>query len=127
MGDAIAAVARFAFSLLLATHGWQKFQTFDTLAQTFPDPMGVGSELSLMLAIFGELLCAIAAAFGFLTRLTLIPMAFTMGVAFFIAHNGSVAEGGELALLYLIAFICLWFAGAGRYSIDRLVFNKLAA
>lgn len=117
-------VARVVFAVLLAIHGFQKFQGFDMMADKFPDPLGLGSQLSLTLAIFGELVCSIAVVFGLLTRLALIPMAFTMLVAFFITHGGSIAEG-ELAFVYLVIFILLIFAGPGKYSIDGLLANKL--
>ena len=35
---------------------------------------GIGSKLSLVLAIFGEMVCSMAFIFGFLYRLTMIPM-----------------------------------------------------
>ena len=38
-----------------------------------------------MLAIFGELFCSVAFVFGFLYRLSMIPMIVTMAVAFFFA------------------------------------------
>ena len=117
-------VARVIFALLLASHGYQKLMAFNEMATQFPDPIGLGSETSLALAIFGELACSIAVIAGFLTRLALIPTAFTMGVAFFITHGGSIAQG-ELAFVYFIIFVLLIFAGPGRYSIDGLIANKI--
>lgn len=117
-------VARVVFAALLATHGYQKLMGFSAMSTQFPDPIGLGSELSLTLAIFGELVCAISVIFGFLTRLALIPMAFTMCVAFFITHGGSIAEG-ELAFVYLVIFILLLIAGPGKYSIDGIIGKKL--
>lgn len=118
-------IARVVFSLLMAVHGFQKLEAFDVMSTQFPDPLGVGNEVSLALAIFGELVCAIAVIFGLLTRLALIPMAFTMFIAFFVAHGGSTANGGELSLVYLLIFVLLIFAGPGKFSIDGLLGNKL--
>ncbi|MCI6619366.1 MAG: DoxX family protein [Prevotella sp.] len=115
--------ARVIFALLLASHGLQKLQGFESLSASFPDPLGIGSQLSLSMAIFGELVCSTAVIFGFLTRLAIIPMAFTMTVAFFITHGGSLAEG-ELAFAYLAVFVLLFFAGPGKYSIDGLLAGK---
>ena len=117
-------VSRVIFAFLLATHGFQKLQGFEAMAGQFPDPLGLGSEISLALAIFGELVCAIAVIFGLLTRLALIPMAFTMFIAFFVAHGGSTANGGELALVYLLIYVLLFFAGSGKYSIDGVLAKK---
>ena len=109
--------ARVVFALLLANHGWQKLQGFSAMADKFPDPLGVGSSLSLSLATFAELICSLGLAFGVLTRLALLPIIFTMCIAFFVAHGGSLAEG-ELAFVYLVAFILLFSAGPGRFSVD---------
>ena len=84
----------------------------------------MSGELAVSLSIFGELICGVAFALGFLTRLALLPMIFTMTVAFTAVHGGSVS-GGELAFLYLVIFVLSWFAGAGRYSVDGLIGSKL--
>ena len=46
---------RIIFGILLMNHGIQKWSNFQELSMTFPDPLGLGSPLSLGLAIFGEL------------------------------------------------------------------------
>lgn len=74
---------RIIFGILLMNHGIQKWTNFQELSAVFPDPLGVGSPLSLGLAIFGELACSMAFIIGFLYRLAMIPMVFTMAVAFF--------------------------------------------
>lgn len=117
---------RIIFGLLLMTHGIQKLGNFGTLAAgAFPDPLGVGSQLSVSLAIFGELFCSIAFIFGFLYRLSMIPMIVTMLVAFVFAHKGSVTEG-ELAFVYLIVFLFLYAAGPGKYALDTPIANNLS-
>lgn len=73
---------RILFGVLLMSHGVQKWANFDAMSESFPDPLGVGSQMSLILAIFGELTCSLAFIFGFLYRLAMIPMIFTMGMAF---------------------------------------------
>ena len=118
-------VARVVFALLLASHGLQKLEGFEQMSAHFPDPLGVGSSLSLALAIFGELVCSLAGGFGVLSRLALLPMIFTMCVAFFVAHGGSIAEG-ELAFVYLVVFVLLFFAGPGRFSVAGWLAKKLA-
>ena len=51
-------------------------------------------------------------------------MIFTMCVAFFMAHGGSIAQG-ELAFVYLVVFVLLFFAGPGRFSVDGWLAKKL--
>ena len=109
---------------LLASHGLQKLEGFEQMSGSFPDPLGLGSGLSLLLAIFGELVCSLALVVGVLSRLVLLPMIFTMCVAFFMAHGGSMAEG-ELAFVYLVVFVLLFFAGPGHFSVDGWLAKKL--
>lgn len=73
---------RILFGVLLMSHGVQKWANFDAMSGSFPDPLEVGSQMSLILAIFGELVCSLAFIFGFLYRLAMIPMIFTMSMAF---------------------------------------------
>lgn len=117
--------ARIVFGLLLMTHGIAKWQHFDTLSATFPDPLGVGNQTSLVLAIFAEVVCPIGFITGTLYRLALIPMIFTMCVAFFSIHGGDPFAARELAMLYLAAFVLLWAAGPGRYAVDNLIARRL--
>lgn len=120
----ILLASRLVFGLTFASHGLDKLQHFTDTAAHFPAPFGMSGELAVTLSIFGELICGVAFALGFLTRLALLPMIFTMTVAFTAVHGGSVS-GGELAFLYLVIFVLSWFAGAGRYSVDGLIGSKL--
>ena len=116
---------RIVFGLLLMMHGIQKWSSFDMLAGgAFPDPLGIGSATSVGLAIFAELFCSIAFIVGFLYRLSMIPMIFTMLVAFIFVHKGSIAEG-ELAAVYLLLFVALYIAGPGKYSLDDCIARAL--
>ena len=45
---------RIIFGILLMNHGIQKWSNFQELSTAFPDPIGLGSSISLGLAIFGE-------------------------------------------------------------------------
>ena len=67
----------------------------------------------------------LAFAFGFLTRLTLLPMIFTMIVAFTTVFGGSISAG-ELPFLYLVIFVLSWFAGAGKFSVDGIIRSKIS-
>ena len=98
---------RIIFGILLMNHGIQKWSSFQELSTVFPDPLGIGSPLSLGLAIFGELVCSMAFIIGFLYRLAMIPMIFTMIVAFFVVHANDVFAVKELAFIYLVVFILI--------------------
>ena len=78
----ILLASRLIFGLTFASHGLDKLEHFAETAAYFPAPFGMDGDVAVALSIFGELICGVAFAIGFLTRLTLLPMIFTMFVAF---------------------------------------------
>lgn len=116
---------RIVFGILLMSHGVQKWANFSAMSDSFPDPLGIGSQLSLILAIFGEMVCSIAFIFGFLYRLAMIPMIFTMCMAFFVIHANDPFATKELAFVYLVVFILLYITGPGKYSLDHFIAKAL--
>ena len=119
-------IFRVFFGLMLLMHGIEKLYNYTELCFVFPDPTGIGSEISLLFVICAEVLCSLAFIFGALYRLVLIPMAAVMATAFFHIHGGSIAQG-ELALIYLVVFVVLYIYGPGEYSIDAKIHQRLHA
>lgn len=116
---------RIIFGGLLMSHGIAKWQNFDALSAAFPDPLGVGGGVSLALAIFGEVVCSVGFIAGLFYRLALIPMIFTMCVAFFAVHGGDPFAARELALAYLSVYVLMYAAGPGLYAADTLIARRL--
>lgn len=112
---------RILFGGLLLSHGIQKWNNYAEMSAVFPDPLGVESNVSLGLAIFGELACSIGFIFGALYRLAMIPMIFTMCMAFFVIHGSDPFAVKELAFVYLVVFILMYITGPGKFSIDRFI------
>ena len=104
--------------MMLLGHGWPKLSKFSALADKFPDPLGVGSQLSLIMAVFGEVFCAALLMLGLLTRLAAIPFLTTMLVAAIIIHGGDPWAKKELALLYAVPAVTLLLTGPGGLSLD---------
>ena len=98
--------------------------SFSELSSSFPDPLGIGNQLSLSLVIFGELVCSLGFIFGLLYRLTMIPMIFTMGIAFFVFHRQDPFVIKELSFNYLVVYLIMYITGPGKYTIDRFLFLK---
>ena len=109
-----------AASFLLG-HGLTKITNSETLSTVFMDPLGIGSRLSLSLVIFAEVFCSILVIVGFFSRLACLPIIFTMGVAVFVAHAGDPFATKELACVYLIIFIVIFFTGPGKYAVDSMM------
>ena len=106
---------------MLFLHGWIKLTGFAEMAPKFPDVLGLGSgPVNLGLAVFGELVCSALLVLGLFTRIAALGAGATMFVAFWIAHGHRLkGEGnGEMAFLFLGAFLVLFLAGAGKFSVD---------
>lgn len=114
---------RIMIGSLFLAHGLEKVLNFAVFSANFPDPLGIGSNASLILTIFAELFCSIAFIFGFLYRLVMIPMLISVSVAFFLVHHADMSQG-ELAFIYLLIFILMYISGPGRFSVDA-IFGKM--
>jgi putative oxidoreductase len=106
--------------LLLLLHGWTKISMYGVMSQRFADPFGIGSPASLGLSIFAEAICAALIAVGLFTRFAAVVCIINMTTAFVVVHRAALKgpHNGELAFMYLGAFIVLLLAGPGRFSID---------
>ena len=108
----------------MLTHGVPKLQRILEGNMKFGDPLGLGSEVSLVLVVFAEVFCAILIMLGLGTRLAAVPLIITMAVAAFIAHGDDPFNRKELALFYIVVYVVLLVAGSGKFSLDRLISRK---
>jgi putative oxidoreductase len=116
--DVALLILRIGSGLLLLTHGWPKLINFTQRMNSFSDPFQIGSPASLALAVFAEFVCSILLIIGYYSRFALIPLIITMATVIFIVHWPDAFSKKELPILYLIAFITLFFTGPGKYSLD---------
>ncbi|MBI2479832.1 MAG: DoxX family protein [Planctomycetia bacterium] len=110
---------RVGIGCLMLVHGIAKIQGFGEMSQAFPDPIGWGSQLSLIMAIGAEVGCSLLLIVGLASRLAAIPLAFTMIVALFVVHRADPWQVKELAATYLLAYVSLLLTGPGRFSLDH--------
>ncbi len=101
-------------------HGWGKVTGFGTMSGQFPNYLGLGSTVNLVIAIVGELICALLLVAGLGTRFAALVLGVVMSVAFFVAHGGQLSGpgSGEMAFLYLAGCVTLLVAGPGKFSVD---------
>ncbi len=85
-------------------------------AMGFPVPVAFAWS-----AAMSEFLGGICLGMGLFTRAAALFMGFTMSVAFFVAHGADPLAKKEMALLYLASCLLLFFHGAGKFSLDRLI------
>lgn len=111
-------VLRLAVGGMMLTHGLPKLQRLLETPDQFLDPIGLGPEVSLALAVFAEVVCAFLIMVGAATRLAAIPLLITMLVAAFVTHAGDPFNKMEPALLYGSCSLALVLTGAGKFSVD---------
>ncbi|WMX14179.1 MULTISPECIES: DoxX family protein [unclassified Aureispira] len=111
---------------MLFGHGIGKMKMlFGGGAISFPDPLGMGVEISLFLAVFAEVLCSILIMLGLFTRAALVPLIFTMFVALFLVHLSDPFPKQEKAILYGATYIALFLLGPGRYALDEQLKKRI--
>ena len=115
---------RCGLGILMARHGYDKFQNLLAGSTDFPDPLGVGVQLSLGLTVFAEFFCSILLIFGAFTRWALVPLIFCVLVIVFSIHGKDGLDDKEHGLLYLVGYIVLFLTGAGSYSLDKYIYKE---
>ncbi|MFN7141458.1 MAG: DoxX family protein [Limisphaerales bacterium] len=112
---------------MLILHGWGKLTDFGGMSEKFLNLFGMGTKVSLGLAIFGEVVCSALLILGLFSRFAALCLIITMLVAFAIAHN-AILRGpgsGEMAFIYLSTYVLLFITGPGRFSIDAKMGGKV--
>lgn len=105
---------------MLFGHGLGKLMSYSGMAATFPDPLGLGSTFTLIVAVFSEVFCALLVMVGLSTRLATLPLIGTMVTAAFVVHAGDPWSKQEFALLYAVPYATLFLTGPGALSLDGL-------
>ncbi len=124
--DAVILIMRVWVGSFMLTHGVPKLMNFFSDAPIqFADPIGIGVFPSLVLVVFAEFFCASFLILGFASRVFVIPLIINMSVAGFIAHANDPFGKKEMAFLFLLMYIVILVLGSGKFSLDRLIENRL--
>lgn len=122
--DLASLILRLIFGGMFIYHGYPKLIGYNQMVEMFGDPIGIGSELSVILVIFAEFFCGIFILLGLLTRFAVVPIFITMLVAFFVAHSKDEFTVKMLPFVYLFLCVVIFILGSGRYSLDATLFSK---
>jgi len=103
--------------LLLSVHGLPKVFHFSEELTRIEDPFGLGPYMSLLPAIFAEVVCPIFILAGVFTSAACLPVIGVLLVAMVFVHpDWSMAEG-QFGWLLLIIFTTLAITGPGRWRL----------
>jgi putative oxidoreductase len=110
---------------LFLKHGLEKIFTFSVMAPHFLGPLYIGPVATLMIATLSDSVCSLLVLFGLATRWAALYCFVNIFVAWALVHHflffGQNADHGELVVLYLAIMLNLFFAGAGKCSLDSLL------
>ena len=120
-GDGIYFLARILVGFMFFTHGAGKlFGWFGGRGMGFSGMMGLAGII--------EFIVGLTIILGIFTRLMASLGGLLMLVAYFMAHRPEnfniLSGGGELALLYLAAFLMLTISGNGKWSLESKLLGK---
>ena len=109
---------------MINTHGMKKLLDFEGTVQHIPDPLGVGGEVSAVIAIMANIIAPIFVILGLGTRLAILPILSVTLMGFFIVHGNDPWPIRDVPLMYSLVYLALFFLGAGKYSLDHKFFKK---
>jgi putative oxidoreductase len=103
---------------LLWVHGLPKLLNYTAQLQNIEDPFQLGANVTLILAIFAEVLCPLLIIAGVFVRLACLPILCVLLIALLIVHPQWSIEEGQFGWLLLIVFTSTFIAGPGRLALN---------
>lgn len=129
LADAGLLIGRLALGVIFVAHGWQKFNDIGHGGVTAMFK-GLGIPMPSLAAAFAtwvEMLGGLALILGLLTPVAGVLLAANMAGALWFAHldKGLFATKGGYELVLILGATALLLActGAGRFSLDAVLFG----
>ncbi|CRM44860.1 MULTISPECIES: DoxX family protein [Pseudomonas] len=102
---------------LLWVHGLPKVLDYSEQLKQIEDPFHLGAHMTLLLAIFAEVLCPVLIVAGVLVRLACLPILAVLLIAMLVVHPQWTLLEGQFGWLLLIIFTSVLLAGPGRFTL----------
>ncbi len=114
-------ILRVVAGFLFLWHGSEKLFHY-------PDPGAAIPHYVVVIAGPIEFIGGILIMTGLWTRLAAFLASGEMAYAYWFVHAGRsvlpIVNQGELAVVYCFLFLFFFFRGAGKYSLDQLIYHK---
>ena len=126
--DIALFLVRLFVGFAMLTHGFPKLkQLIGGKTADFYDFLGMGTTVSLILAVFAEFVCSIFIILGLFTRLAAGFLLITMFIAAFMVHGADPFADREMSLLYATIYLLIVAIGAGKISVDYMIEKRKRA
>ena len=110
---------------LFRVHGMKKFRVENGQREHVPNPLHLPEKLNGVVAIFSDTVVPFLIMLGAITRIAVIPTIGVTAIGYFVVHRKDKLEIRDVPYMYTISLLLLLFLGAGKYSLDTLLFFKL--
>jgi len=117
-------ILRVAVGFLMLKHGIPKIKMLLS-----PEPIhffktfGLSERNSLITAAFVEVFFSTCLILGLGTQITVLPLMGTMIIAAFYTLKSMPYDKKELPILFLLIYITILLSGAGKFSLDYMIFG----
>ncbi|HTU35807.1 MAG TPA: DoxX family protein [Candidatus Acidoferrum sp.] len=124
----LAVLRIWTGAALFLRHGWEKRPAhWAQFMVHFPNPVGIGSHASFLIAFVSDFVCGILLMIGLGTRWAAAYCFANIFVAWAFVHHfaflgkGPGSDHGEVIVLYLGALLTLVIAGPGAACVDGVL------
>ncbi len=116
---------RLLFTLPLSIrHGWPTLIDWWNGDMQYPDPLGLGESLTMLIMGCIEAICTVLVAVGLYTRISAFLVASGFLVAVVVVHGADPFGVKELAYMYMSGFLSVFLLGPGRFSLDNYLHKE---
>ncbi len=130
LGSTLNNAAMLGFRVLLAlelfrVHGMKKFRVENGQREHVPNPLGLPDKLNGLVATVADTVVPFLLMLGVATRLVILPTIGVTAIGYFVVHRKDSLEVRDVPYVYTLCLLFILLIGAGRFSIDSLLFLKL--
>lgn len=109
---------------LILVHGLKKLGVGVSTAEVVPNPLHLPEALNQIFATTANVILPLFVIFGVATRLAVLPILAVTLTGYFVVHGSDPLPERDIPFMYSISFLLLLIAGAGKYSVDSILFKK---
>jgi uncharacterized membrane protein YphA (DoxX/SURF4 family) len=120
------ALIRIIVGVFMMYHGWEVLDK-NKMAEYSKWLAEMKFSSPTLMAYLGkgsELVSGVLITIGLFTRIAIIPLAITMLIICFGLGKGRIFMEDQHPFLFILLSLVFFFTGAGKWSVDYLVFSK---